>query len=138
MKMHRLPDYEIIIKEHHVDSLGHVNNATYLQLLEEARWEIITNRGYGFEQVQKFQKGPVILEFNLKYFSELKLREKISISIEPLSYEGKIGKLKQCIIKSDGTVAFEAIMIYGLFDMKLRKLIMPTEDWLKALGIETV
>jgi len=29
-------EYEILIKEHHLDSFGHVNNAVYLELFEEA------------------------------------------------------------------------------------------------------
>ena len=34
-------EYPVIIREQHLDSYGHVNNATYLQLAEEARWEMM-------------------------------------------------------------------------------------------------
>ncbi len=44
--------YDTQIKEHHLDSFGHVNNATYLSLYEEARWESITENGYGLKEVQ--------------------------------------------------------------------------------------
>ena len=37
--------YEMLIKEKHLDTFGHVNNATYFELLEEARWDFITNNG---------------------------------------------------------------------------------------------
>lgn len=127
--------YEIQIKEQHVDSLGHMNNATYLALYEEARWEVITQNGYGFNEIQKFQKGPVILEININFRSEIRLREKIKIVTEPLSYQGKIGQMKQQMIKEDGRVASEAIFTIGLFDMKERKLIEPTPEWKRATGI---
>ena len=52
--------YEMMIREHHLDSYGHVNNATYVEILEEARWECITQRGYGYKEVQQQKKGPVI------------------------------------------------------------------------------
>ena len=39
--------YYLIIRESHLDTFGHLNNATYLQLFEEARWDYITNRGFG-------------------------------------------------------------------------------------------
>ena len=44
-----------------IDAFGHVNNAVYLTLFEEARWEFVTNRGYGLKQIQEKQQGPVIL-----------------------------------------------------------------------------
>lgn len=31
-------EYPVVIREHHLDTFGHVNNAAYLDILEEARW----------------------------------------------------------------------------------------------------
>lgn len=128
-------DYPLTIKEYHVDSLGHMNNATYMALFEEARWEAITQNGYGFREVQKFQQGPVILEVTLKFLKELRLREKIIIKTDLVSYSGKVGQLKQQMLKEDGAVAAEAVFTFGLFDLKQRKLIEPTEEWRKAMGL---
>ena len=126
---------EMQIKEKHVDSLGHMNNATYLELMEEARWDLISSRGYDFKTIQKTQQGPVILEVNLKFLKEIHLREKIKITIEMMDYQGKIGRLKQQMLKEDGSVAAEAIFVFGLFDLKARRLIEPTEAWKQALGM---
>ena len=35
-------EYEKTILEQHLDTFGHVNNAAYLVLYEEARWDFIT------------------------------------------------------------------------------------------------
>lgn len=129
--------YELLIREHHLDSYGHVNNATYLTLFEEARWEIITKRGYGYEKVHETGLGPVILEVNLKFLKELKLREMIQIDFELISYEGKISKLKQTMINPRGQVACELLATVGFFDLKSRKLILPTPEWLQAIGSPT-
>lgn len=134
--MSALSSYKIVIKEHHVDSLGHMNNATYLALYEEARWEAITARGFGFKDIQRSKQGPVILEVNLKFLREVLLREAITITLEVLGYKGKIGQMKQQMIKEDGTVASEAVFTFGLFDMKERKLIEPTSEWKKAVGLD--
>lgn len=128
--------YSVLIRENHVDSLGHMNNATYLALMEEARWEITTERGYGFQEIQKRRQGPVILEVNLKFLREIRLRETIRITVEVTDYEGKVGHLKQQMLKDDGTVAAEAIFAFGLFDMNQRKLISPTSEWLTAVGFK--
>jgi YbgC/YbaW family acyl-CoA thioester hydrolase len=130
----QLFEYELVIKEHHLDSYGHVNNATYLTLYEEARWEMITLNGYGYNKVQEIQIGPVILEAHVKFSKELKLREKIKINMQLVSYEGKISKLKQQMINDKQQVASELIVTVGLFDLKERKLLRPTPEWLKAIG----
>ncbi|KYG65996.1 thioesterase [Bdellovibrio bacteriovorus] len=134
--MAALSQYKITIKEHHVDSYGHVNNATYLALYEEARWEIITPRGFGFKEIHQRKQGPVILEVNLKFLKEIRLREDITIQTKIVEYKGKIGRMLQQMIKDDGSVASEALFTFGLFDIKERKLIEPTPEWKKALDLE--
>ena len=51
--------YTVMIKENHLDTFGHVNNAAYLTLYEEARWDFITKNGYGLEVIQNEKKGPM-------------------------------------------------------------------------------
>jgi len=130
-------EYSLIIKEHHLDSYGHVNNATYLALFEEARWEAITGRGYGYKQVHETGLGPVVLEVGLKFLKELKLREKIIITLEVESYEGKIFRLRQKMIKQDGEIAADAVFTGAFFDLKNRKLIPQNAEWLKAIGFNS-
>lgn len=130
-----MQNYELVIKEHHLDTFGHVNNAIYLQLFEEARWELITARGFGMAEIMKRRQGPVVLEIQIKFMKELKLREKIQINFETLDYKGKIGHFKQQMINAHGDVACEATFTVGFFDLNARKLIDPTEEWKKAVGI---
>lgn len=130
-----LSQYQVLIREHHLDSFGHVNNAAYLALYEEARWEVITENGYGLPKVHELKQGPVILDVHLTFQKELKLRETISITTELESYEGKVGKLRQKMINSKGEIASEALFTFGLFDLKTRRLISSTPEWNKALGL---
>ena len=134
--MTALKPYRIKIREHHLDSYQHVNNATYLSLYEEARWDMITERGYTYETVHQTGLGPVILEANVKFLKELKLRETITITLELVSYEKRIFKLKQQMIKENGSVASEAIITGAFFDLNNRKIIEPNEQWLKAIGLK--
>jgi acyl-CoA thioester hydrolase len=126
--------YELMIREYHLDSYGHVNNATYVQILEEARWEAITEKGYGYKVVQARRKGPVILDLQVSFRKELKLREVVRISVQTDPMRGKIGVINQKILKADGTVCAEAKITYGMFDLDERKLIDPPADWLKVIG----
>lgn len=125
--------YKILIRESHLDTFGHVNNATYLSLYEEARWELITQKNFGLKDILRNGMGPVILEVQLKFLKELTLREHIKITTELLGYENKVGTLKQQMINEKGEVASEAIFKFALFDTKTRKIILPTEEWLAAI-----
>ena len=127
--------YEVLIRESHLDTFGHVNNAAYLVLFEEARWDFITNNGYGLKKVQELQQGPVVLELNLKFKKEIILREKIRVTMELVEVKGKISRFRQQMIKEDGTVATELELIFGLFDLRTRRLIDPTSEWKKAMGL---
>ncbi len=128
-------EYPLTIIEKHLDFYKHVNNATYLDLYEEARWDFITRRGYGFDHIQATGHGPIILECHLTFRKELVNREKIIITSQ---YMGKkssmVGMVHQEIIKSNGKIASTLDVDVALFDLTKRKLLSPTKEWLDALG----
>jgi YbgC/YbaW family acyl-CoA thioester hydrolase len=133
----RVFQYVFQVKEAHLDTFGHVNNATYLQLFEEARWDFITANGFGLERIRRELMGPVILEANVKFKRELINREHITIVSQ--SHEltaGKIMTIAQEMRKTDGKVASQALFTVGFMDLKQRKLVAPPEDWLVACGYE--
>lgn len=127
--------YDVLIRETHIDGLGHMNNAAYLTLFEEARWDWITAGGYGMREIQQYKQSPVILEAHVKFLREVRLREKIRIVSEILSYTGKVGDLRQVMQRPDGTVCCEALFKMGFFDLRARRLIDPTPLWRQALGL---
>ena len=122
-----------MIQETHLDFFGHVNNAKYLELFEQARWDVITKNGYGFDHIMSSKKGPVILEAHLKYLKELKHRQTVRISVELIEYTGKVGRLKQQMFNEKNEVAAELVVVFGLFDLQTRRLIEATPEWKKAL-----
>ncbi len=129
-----ISEYKVLIRESHLDTYGHVNNAVYLTLFEEARWQIITERGYGFNRVHETKKGPIVLEVHMKFIKELTLREEIRITLEVISYKGKILQLRQTMVKPDGEVACILDCVAAFFDLAQRKIIPPNEEWLHAIS----
>lgn len=132
----KLFSYPVLIKESYLDTFGHVNNATYLSLLEEARWDFITKNGYGLKKIHELGIGPTILEVHLNFIKEIRLRELITIQTQIISYEKKICKISQKMIRED-VLCCSAEIVMGLFSLSERKLILPTAEWLAAIGIET-
>lgn len=137
MKENIIFEYDLQIKEMHLDSFGHVNNAAYVMLYEEARWDFITKSGFGLDYILAHQVGPVILDLSVRFKRELKNREVIKITSKTVEIiSPKIMVLEQAMIKDDGKIASEAKFTVGFFDLKERKLIDASENWLKAVGIK--
>lgn len=126
--------YEMTILEWHLDTFGHVNNAKYLEIFEQARWEIVTANGLGLEQIQKSGIGPVVLELHTKFLKELRLRQRITVFTQLQNYAEKIGTIKQWIENESSQICCEFEMIFGLFDLKQRKLIEPPAPWKTTFG----
>lgn len=128
--------YKTIIREAHLDTFGHVNNATYLELFEQARWDLITGNGYGLKKVHETGQAPVILEVNVQFRRELKLREEIIIETHVAEYGSRVGEIHQVILNAAGEKCTLAVFKIGVFDLKTRKLIDPPEEWRRAIGLE--
>jgi acyl-CoA thioester hydrolase len=127
--------YELTIHEAHLDTFGHVNNATYLQLFEEARWQLITGNGYGLDEIKRRQAGPTILEINLRFAREVRNRERVTINSWTESYTGKVHRFQQKMLNERQELCCEAAFVIGLFDLQARKLVLPTPEWLRGVGL---
>lgn len=127
-------EYPVLIRESHLDVFGHVNNAAYLEIFEEARWDWITRNGFGLKEIRERGIGPVVLEVSLRFQREATNREKVVIKSRTLEYEGKIGTVEQVMVRADGKASCTALFTVALFDTKARKLISPTPEWLAAVG----
>jgi YbgC/YbaW family acyl-CoA thioester hydrolase len=132
--MPKVHERSLLIRESHLDTFGHVNNATYLQIFEESRWDWITDGGFGLGEIRERRQGPTIVEIQIRFMRELINREMIIVRTELGEIRGKIFDVRQSILKADGAVACEAVFRCGLFDLAARKLIPPTPQWLAALG----
>tara|TARA_R110000868_G_scaffold377142_7_gene642422 strand:- start:3757 stop:4152 length:396 start_codon:yes stop_codon:yes gene_type:complete len=126
--------YQVLINESHLDTFGHVNNAKYLELYEQARWDLISGNNYGLEQIKTLKIGPVVLELDLKFKREIVNREIITIESRPQEITHPlIMEIHQSMVKGDGTVASSIVLKVGLMDLQKRKLIAPTKEWLAAI-----
>lgn len=127
--------YPVLIKESFLDTFGHMNNAMYLTILEDARWEMLTENGFSLEKIHETGIGPVILDIKIRFLKEIKLREEIIITTQVVSYEKKIGLIAHKMMRGD-ELCCTAELTIGLWDLKERKLILPTPEWLHAIGFQ--
>lgn len=57
----------IKIRGYHEDRFGHINNARYLEILEEARWELLETRGLGPAFFRRQGVFPVVVRLEIAY-----------------------------------------------------------------------
>ena len=128
--------YSVKILEKHLDLFGHMNNASYLELYEDARWQMITDNGHGEKEIRETKMGPVILSMNLRFKKEILNRDMITIYTQFKGMRNsRMMILSQWMVKEDGKIASTVEMDAGLFDMESRKLLVPEPHWLRAMGV---
>lgn len=127
--------YKKMIIEADLDFMGHVNNARYMSLLEEARWELAIQNGFGLEDIKTHGIGFVVLRADLQFKKELKNRENIQIETSFSPQPAKVMTMQQIIRKEDGSVACVGDITYGVMDIRTRKLVPPPEDWLHLMSV---
>ncbi|MET0792443.1 MAG: thioesterase family protein [Polyangiaceae bacterium] len=132
----RVFEQTIVICEAQLDTFGHVNNARYLEIFEQARWDLITANGFGLDTVRSSGTGPVILEVTLRFLREVKNRQQLVIRTSLDSYEGKIGKMTQLLLDETEQVCCEGNFVFAQWDTESRKIIAPTPEWRRAVGME--
>nr|WP_302846763.1 thioesterase family protein [Desulfoluna spongiiphila] len=97
---------EIKVRGYHLDLYGHVNNARYLEFIEEARWALfeehlgnLAAKGYSF----------FVVNININYKSPATLGDTIEIDSRITRFGGKSCTLKQTMTKKGaGTPVVEA------------------------------
>ena len=124
----------VLVRGYELDTLGHVNQAVYLQYAEHARWELFRAAGVAGEKLVADAIGPVVLETNIKYRSELRAGDEITIDTDFEWENGKIFHIRQSIRKLDGTLSADILVTGGVMDLSARKLITNPDERLRALA----
>ncbi|MFC9895756.1 acyl-CoA thioesterase [Nocardia sp. NPDC127579] len=124
----------ITVRGYELDSLGHVNQAVYLQYAEHARWELLRAAGVGQDKLLSSGFAPVVLENNIRYQRELRGGDEIEVTCEFLWGEGKTFRMRQEIRKLDGTVSATVTVTGGVMDLNARKLVADPRERFRALS----
>jgi len=67
--------YQFQVRGYELDSFGHVNNAVYINYLEQARWEIVNKLGL-LDLLKENKSFLIVVETNIKYVKELRMFDK--------------------------------------------------------------
>ncbi len=114
----------IKVRGYHLDVYQHVNNARYLEFLEDARWEYLEESG-DIEHFQALGLAWVIVNINISYRASATMGQTLQIETH-LSKVGNKSSVFHQIIKVDGTdkVIAEADITFVVLDQKTGKAVL--------------
>ena len=114
---------EIKVRGFHLDIYQHVNNARYLEYLEEARWEYLEDTG-DIEYFHRIGLAWVIVNININYRAAATMGQLLEITTGLNRISDKSATLYQKImLKGTETVVADADVTFVLMDQKLGKAI---------------
>lgn len=119
--------FEITIRPYHCDLLGHVNNARYLEFLEEGRWAFWEARG-GFEVFDRRGWVFMVVNINISYREAATARRVVQVTTTLAHVGNRSGKLRQEVrLKEDGTLVADADVVFVMVDSATGKALPMAE-----------
>lgn len=124
------------IRSFHTDSFGHVNNARYLELLEEARWQFAEYHGL-IDLLNEKSLGFIIMELNLRFRLPVVVGDTIQVFTSLVSLGSDLGEVEQFIKKTGGKLAAKSKCTFVLIDRSTGTSV-PIEGKVRSLLLEIV
>ena len=104
------------VRGYHLDVYGHVNNARYLEFLEEARWRFFAEKSV-IKQITGESLGMVVVNININYRRAALIHEELEITTELTRVGNKSFIIRQVIsLATTGDVIADTDGTYVLFD----------------------
>jgi thioesterase-3 len=114
----------ISVRGYHLDVYGHVNNARYLEFLEEARWRFFAEKGI-IKQITGDLLAMVVVNININYRRAAMIHEELEITTAVTRVGNKSFIINQVIsLLSTGDVIADTDGTYVFFDHTIGKSIV--------------
>lgn len=116
-----IPQTQIKVRGYHLDVYQHVNNARYLEFLEEARWEVLETQP-GFRWMVEQGLAFVVVNININYRRPALLGDCLTVTSRMQKLNGKSGVLSQVITRDgDSDVVADALITFACVDLQSQK-----------------
>ena len=113
----------IKVRGYHLDVYQHVNNARYLEFLEEARWEWLEVTE-AFHWLQEQKLAFVVVNININYRRPAVLGDVLVIDSEITQLNGKSGIIAQrVLLAGQETVVADAVLTFVCIDLRTQKAV---------------
>ncbi len=121
---------EVTVRSTHLDVMGHVNNAKYIEFLEWGRCDELEKHGIDLWAMVKGGMGFAVVNLNVNFRREAFVGEVLVVeSAFTKIRNNKIGIVEQSIRRrSNGEVVCDAEVTFLVFDLRTHKSISMPEE----------
>lgn len=113
----------IKVRGYHLDVYQHVNNARYLEFLEEARWQWLEEAD-AFNWLVEQRLAFVVVNININYRRPAVLGDVLEIESEITQLNGKSGIIAQrVVLAGEETVVADAALTFVCIDLRSQKAV---------------
>jgi acyl-CoA thioester hydrolase len=124
---------EVVVAANEIDSLGHVNNAVYVQYLELVAIAHAERLGMGLEVLRSLEAIPVIREHHLKYLRPAKRGDVLTVHTRVEGMQG-VRAIRRNTISLGENLLVESLATWvWLHPISLRPRAIPDVIW-RAFG----
>jgi acyl-CoA thioester hydrolase len=102
---------QIVVSAEHIDALGHVNNAVYVQFIEAVAHAHAEHVQMPFSKMQELEAVPMVREHHLKYVGQAKLGDVITVKTVVQSMDG-IRATRFNTVHCDGKLLVESTALW--------------------------
>ncbi|TNE70282.1 acyl-CoA thioesterase [bacterium] len=130
--MAEISETEIVVRGYHLDLYQHVNNARYLEFLEEARWSYLESK-QTIDWLTKNAIGFVIVNINVNFRRAAVLNDRLLIQTQTSKIGNKSVVVHQDIfLKGTDTKVLDADITFVVMNLREQKILELTDE-IKAL-----
>ena len=120
----------IKVRGYHLDVYQHVNNARYLEFLEEARWQWL-EEVEAFHWLLEQKLAFVVVNININYRRPAVLGDVLAIDSQITQLNGKSGIIAQrVLLAGEETVVADAALTFVCIDLRTQQAV-PLEGELR-------
>ncbi|PWC15039.1 thioesterase [Brenneria roseae subsp. americana] len=124
----------ITVRGYHIDVYQHVNNARYLEFLEDARWQWLETLPT-FDWMNRNNIAFIVVNININYRKPAVLGDKLRIDSEFLQLNTKSGVISQKITRqSDDENIADALLTFVCIDLLTQKALPLEGELLEHLN----
>ncbi|HAA45781.1 MAG: thioesterase III [Halomonas sp. 54_146] len=112
---------QLRVRGYHLDGYGHVNNARYLEFMEEGRWDFFDQHPEMINELHQAGRAFVVVNLNIDYLAAARHGDDLEIMTGIIDVGERSGRCHHRIVRKDGTLVAQADLTFVLLDVHANK-----------------
>jgi thioesterase-3 len=129
---------QLRVRGYHLDGYGHVNNARYLEFMEEGRWDFFDQHPAMIKELHQAGRAFVVVNLNIDYLAAARQGDDLEVMTGIIDVGERSGLCHHRIVRKDGTVIARADLTFVLLDMHANKAAVIEGEVREALAALTL